>query len=90
VSAGRARGACTRYPASKIRYRSKVQARSGLDRARQIMAAEGIPAELQPVHIERCPACRGWHTHQDRDAVARFREEVTTLPAGLAEQLDAA
>lgn len=72
MSAGRARGGCNRYPASKIRYRSRVQARAGLDRARQILARQGVPAELRPVHVERCPGCRGWHTHADRDVVAAF------------------
>lgn len=77
MSAGRVRGACLAYPPSKMRFRSRVQARAGLSRARGRLTAQGVPEALMPVHIERCRTCNGWHHHQDRAAVAAYLEEMS-------------
>lgn len=93
MSARKAYGVCPVGARKKARYRNRKAARAGLDTVRQDCRKAGMPAEVWPVDVYRCPrredgGCHGWHLRSSReDAENYIRGRLRGRPFEVAPEL---
>ena len=81
MTARRVAGVCPQGGRLRIRHRNQKSALAELDSTRQAARRAGIPAELWPTTVYRCPSkqaadgppgCGGWHVATCRAAQEEF------------------